>query len=151
MEIKSDKIHTNKTRVAAAQEELRVDQKDMAHLREECHACISQLSAADAYNDIYPYLTAAHTPIDTPTHTYPQYCPNSHLYATLKEAGQGPLHCPSAYDLSLPLGLYQGHKCPLKNHLHSTAISPMNKNNMYEGWADPADTYKGWTNDGDRD
>ena len=123
----------------------------MARLREERHACIARLSAADAYNNIYPYLTAVYAPLDAPAHTYPQYCPNSRLRTALEEAGQGPLCRPSTHDLSLPSRLYQGRKRPLEDHLHATAISPMNEDDIYEGWGDPANAYEGWTNDSDRD
>jgi hypothetical protein len=64
---------------------------------------VGRLSAADAYNCIYPYLTSIHAPTDTPESSYINYCPSSALRSVLLAAGPGTsLTRPTTYLMSPP-------------------------------------------------
>jgi hypothetical protein len=61
------------------------------------------LSATDAYNRIYPYLTSIHAPTDTLEPSYINYCPSFTLHSALLAVGPGTsLAQPTAYSMSPP-------------------------------------------------
>jgi hypothetical protein len=71
---------------------------------------VARLSAADAYNHIYPYLTSIHTPINTLESSYINYCPSSALHSALLTAGPGTsLAWPTAYSMSPPHAMLHAH------------------------------------------
>ena len=143
-------VETNATELAALQNradglraDIRWNAKCLQALRHDRVNAISHLSAADAYNWLYPLLTIAHAPVGTDPRDGIQWCPLSSLRATLQLAGPGPLERPDTHNPAPPHASFpdciQGPPCFV------------DRTHVEEGdglsWGD-ADAGDGWTNDG---
>ena len=124
----------------------------MRMFKEDRHACISRLSAANAYNRLYPYLTIVHTPMGVAPSNGLHYCPSSALRKTLERAGPGPLKRPHTHNPAPPHAHLPPRATPTPFFTNRTGVEDgdvsWDNPDEWRSDRDNADHYDGWTNEG---
>jgi hypothetical protein len=103
LEMEANELEAVQRQLEDAKNKVRFHQCRLAIFSGDRYNSVGCLSAADAYNCIYPYLTSIHAPTDTPESSYINYCPSSALHSVLLAASPGTsLARPTAYSMSPP-------------------------------------------------
>jgi hypothetical protein len=103
LEMEANELEVVRRQLEDVKNKVRFHQWRLAVFSGDRYNSVGRLSAADAYNHIYPYLTSIHAPTDTPESSYINYCPSSALRSALLTAGPGTsLARPTAYSMLPP-------------------------------------------------